>query len=210
MTTLSVRGEASLEVLADHVLLTVQVSRSDPDRALATASAAEAADALRAAVAATAGVRTSALSRVRVVETSEWDDRTRTTVRTGWQATLGGRVDVEAASAGDVVGAVVDAGAEVVGADWRPFDDNPVHREVRRLAVVAAGRAAADFADALGGSLGELVELADAGLLSGSAEAEPRLARMLVMGSGAGSIDVDPQLLTVRAVVDARYLLTPG
>ena len=205
-TTLSVRGTASLEVLADHALVTVQVRRADPDRGLATSAAAEAADAVRAAVAAADGVRRSAISRVRVTEVWQWDEPTRTNVRSGWEAALGGTVDVAAEHAGAAVTALVDAGAEVPGLDWRADDDNPGYREVRRQALSAAQLAAADFAAALGGRVGDLLELADAGLLSDGGDRQPA-RRMALVAMTSGAVEVDPQVLTLRAVVEARYVL---
>jgi uncharacterized protein len=206
-TTLSVRGAAALEVTADHAVLSLQVVRQDADRELAVAAAGGAAAAVRAAVAAAAGVRRSAISGVRVTEVSEWDELTRASVRVGWQAVLGGTVHVVATQAAALVGDVVGAGAEVVDVAWRVDDDNPAHREVRRLAVADARRAADDFAAALGGTTGSLLGLADPGLLaSGDFVSLSRGSRAFAL-SAPEQLEVDPQVITLRAVVEARYLL---
>jgi len=183
-TRLSVRGEAASEVLADHAHITVQVRREDVDRELATSAAGEVASAVRTALDGTGGIRRSTFSRLMVREVSEWDERTRTNQRRAWEASLGGTVDADA---------------------------DAVHAQVRRDAVAAAARAAEDFAAALGGKLGELVELADSGLLSQGPSMQGRAPGMpmaaLARGGGLGPVELDPQLMTVRAVVEARYLL---
>ena len=210
-TRLSVRGEAASEVLADHAHITVQVRREDVDRELATSAAGEVASAVRTALDGTGGIRRSTFSRLMVREVSEWDERTRTNQRRAWEASLGGTVDAEADAVGEVSGLLVEAGAEVLDVGWHVDDSNAVHAQVRRDAVAAAARAAEDFAAALGGKLGELVELADSGLLSQGPSMQGRAPGMpmaaLARGGGLGPVELDPQLMTVRAVVEARYLL---
>jgi len=212
-TTLAVRGEASVEVLADQAVVSVHLQREDPDRELAAAGAGELARAVRSVVADATGVRRSTISRLHVTEVSTWDEQRHANVRAGWQATLGGTVVADAAAVGALAGDLVAVGAQILGVDWRVDDDNPAHREVRRLAVADAERAAADFAAALGGTVGRLLELADSGLMSSVPQAvslgmvSPGMA--LVRG-GTGAVEVDAQLLQLRAVVEARYLLAPG
>jgi len=193
-------------VLADHAHITVQVRREDVDRELATSAAGEVASAVRTALDGTGGIRRSTFSRLMVREVSEWDERTRTNQRRAWEASLAGTVDADADAVGEVSGLLVEAGAEVLDVGWHVDDSNAVHAQVRRDAVAAAARAAA-----LGGKLGELVELADSGLLSQGPSMQGRAPGMpmaaLARGGGLGPVELDPQLMTVRAVVEARYLL---
>jgi len=212
-TTLSVRGEATLEVPADYAVVSVQVTGRDADRELAMGSVADVAEGVRAAVAAATGVRRSALSRLRVVEVQEWDDAKRQQIRGGWEASMSGSLELDAAEVGQVAAAVVQAGAQVTWVDWRVEQGNPGHREVRRLAVLDAARAAADFAAALGGSAGTLLQLADPGLLESggggfrNAGATPAFRAMSNAGAGSGEVQLDPQPILLECVVEARYLL---
>jgi uncharacterized protein len=206
-TTLSVRGEASLDVLADHAVISVQVVRQDKDRELALAAADEAAAALREVVSSASGLRRSTISSARVTEVTEWDDSTKVSVRVGWQASLGGTADVEAAHAGKLAGDVVAAGAELLGVTWRVDETNPAHREVRRLAVADARRAADDFAHALGGSTGRLLQIADPGLISSTDSISLSSRGRAYAMSLNDQLEIDPQVVSIRAVVEARYLL---
>jgi len=212
-TTLSVRGEATLEVPADYAVVSVQVTGRDADRELAMSSVADVAEGVRAAVDAAPGVRRPALSRLRVVEVQEWDDAKRETVGRGWEASVSGAVEVDAAEVGRMAAAVVQAGAQVTWVDWRVERGNPGHREVRRLAVLDAARAAADFAAALGGSAGPLLQLADPGLLESGPGAvryagpTPAALAMSSGGAGSGEVELDPQPIVLECAVEARYLL---
>ncbi len=200
-----VRGEATADSPPDVAVLSVSAAEvSTVSRADALERAAAVVAALRSALDGAAGVRRVALSRVSVHERSEWDEVVGRPRRTGWEATVSGSVWADAGAAEVLAGVVAAAGAGITGVSWELDDLAVARRAVRRAAVEAAREAAADLADAAGRSLGQLLELADAGLSSGAGGPET----MAVMARGGGpDLHLDPRDVTVSAVVEATYLL---
>ncbi len=200
-----VRGEATADSPPDVAVLAVSAGEvSTVTRADALRRAAAVVAALRSALDGAAGVRRVALSRVSVHERSEWDEVVGRPRRTGWEATVSGSVWADAGAAEVLAGVVAAAGAGITGVSWELDDLAVARRAVRRAAVEAAREAAADLADAAGRSLGQLLELADAGLSSGAGGPET----MAVMARGGGpDLHLDPRDVTVSAVVEATYLL---
>ena len=210
MTVINVRGSASDDVAPDYASVACSCSSTADDAATAQARASAIADALRAAVTDAPGVRSLTLSRVSVHEVTRWNDKRQETERTGWQATLSGVCEVDADQAGATTGLLVGAGAEVGYLNWLLDRDNPAQRRVRAAAVADARRAADDFAEAVGGVVGELLTLADPGLLGGGpGEAAPRAAStMLALDAATAkgmAVSVDPGTVTVFAAVEASY-----
>ena len=82
------------------------------------------------------------------------------------------------------------------------------------MAVADAKEAANDFALALGADLGSLIALADPGLLGAAYANATRGSshmRMASATSGAswdGYVDIDPELITISANVEASYEVT--
>ena len=213
MTILNVRGEATEEVEPDYANLSCSAVARDENAPAAQNAADSTAAAMRAAVADATGVRSLRLSRVSVHEVREWNEEKHTHVLVGWEARIGGTCEVAAQSAGDVAAALVEAGAELGGVTWCLEDTNPAYRRVRKEAVADARRAADDFADALKAAVGDLVSLADPGLLSVGG-GMPRTEGMLSVafdtgGSARGKVNVnlDTEFVTVRAIVEASYSL---
>jgi uncharacterized protein YggE len=97
-------------------------------------------------------------------------------------------------------------GAQVDGPWWSLRRESALHREARVDAVRAAVARARDYADALGATLGDLLELSDADAGMGGS------ARMFAMSPGGGrpapELDLEPQPQTVTAAVTARFALT--
>ncbi len=200
-----VRGEASAEHAPDVAVLSVSVAAVSADsRADALERAAAVVAALRAALEGAAGVRQVVLSRVSVHERSDWDPAAGRPVHTGWEATVGGSVRADAGAAGELAAVVTPAGADVAGISWELDEPAAARRAVRRAAVGAAREAAADLADAVGRSLGPLLELADAGLSSGAA---PEAMAVLGRAGGGPAPRLDPQDVVLHAVVEATYAL---
>ncbi len=200
-----VRGEASAEHAPDVAVLTVSAGAVSADsRADALRQAAAVVAALRSALDGAAGVRQVVLSRVSVHERSDRDPSAGRPRHTGWEATVGGRVQVDAGAAEELAAVVTAAGADVAGIAWELDEPAVARRAVRRAAVDAAREAAADLADAVGRALGPLVELADAGLSSGGSGAVEMLAVRGAVGSGP---QLDPQDVVLHAVVEATYAL---
>ena len=213
MTILNVRGEATEEVAPDYANLSCSAVARDENAPAAQNTADATASAMREAVSDAPGVRSLRLSRVSVHEVREWSEEKHTHVLVGWEARIGGTCEVDAEVAGDIAGALVEAGAELGGVTWCLEDANPAYRRVRKAAVADARRAADDFADALKSTVGELVSLADPGLLSvggGMPRTEGMLSVAFDTGGaarGKASVNLDTVFVNVRAIVEASYSL---
>jgi len=209
MATLNVRGMATDDVEPDYgVIHCAAVGRADT-AAQALEGATALADNLRAAAQGFNEVRSIRLSRAAVHETYEWDESTHAQRSTGWQAVIGGSAEVEADGVSEVASELVAAGAEMSHVSWCINDDNAVYRRVRAGAVADARRAADDFASALGGMVGDLISLADPGLLGGGAPMPTARGEMVLAMTASASaksvVSVDTELITVTAVVEASY-----
>jgi uncharacterized protein YggE len=107
----------------------------------------------------------------------------------------------------------------VAGPWWSLRPDSPVYREARVAAARDATRRAEEYAAAFGGRLGELIEAADAGLLTShggrQAGAPASRAFAAAMRSTGGpvdevpSLDLEPVRQPVTAQVDARFAMLP-
>ncbi|UYQ61548.1 SIMPL domain-containing protein [Streptomyces peucetius] len=103
----------------------------------------------------------------------------------------------------------------VTGPWWSLRPDSPAHGEARRQAVREAVQRAREYADAIGGRLSALIELADIGA-EAPTPAYPMPAQPGAMrGFGAAAtetapaLDLEPQRQTVYAQVNARFTMTP-
>src|SRR6476620_10953775 len=93
-TTVSVRGDALLEVPPDFATISFSVEATAGKSETALARAGRTADACRSALADADGVRSSGLGRVRVRELSHWDKKREVHVSDGHAATLSGSAEV--------------------------------------------------------------------------------------------------------------------
>ncbi|MEV0713651.1 SIMPL domain-containing protein [Asanoa sp. NPDC050611] len=94
----------------------------------------------------------------------------------------------------------------VSGPWWELRPDSPAQREVRRAAIEDAIAVARDYAAALGARITALVEVADAGM-----RPQPMFARAGMERDAAlsvPSIDLDPQVQTVHAAIEARFTIS--
>jgi uncharacterized protein len=108
---------------------------------------------------------------------------------------------------------------EVGGPWWDLRPGSAVYRQARTAAVADAVRRARDYAAAVGSELAGLIELADAHLLSESrSPAEPRSLtspsprlpqRPRVVAVEEPVFDLAPARQLIRAVVEARFTMTP-
>lgn len=208
MATVQVRGTATEEVDPDRVFIAcAAVARADTASA-ARAEATTIAERIRENSRALPGLRSLRLSRVSVSEVTHWDPIAQVTVADGWQATVGGHAEADASAASSVATVLVDAGGQIGYLEWSLDDDNPAFRRVRRAAVADAHRAAVDFADALGRTLGELVTLADPGLLNAGGQPMLRTSASDAGSvSGEQALEIDAEPVTVSASVEASYTL---
>ena len=96
-------------------------------------------------------------------------------------------------------------GAQVEGPWWSLRPGSTLERDARRAAVAAAIARARDYADALGATLGDLLELSDTD--GGLGGALPRMVAMAQGGVEPPELDLQPQPQTVSASVTARFAL---
>ncbi|MFG2719500.1 SIMPL domain-containing protein [Streptomyces sp. NPDC048416] len=104
----------------------------------------------------------------------------------------------------------------VDGPWWSLRHDSPAHTEVRRRAVQQAVVRAREYADALGTTLTALVELSDPGADNPApAYGMPAPGGMAFRSAAPGAaepapaLDLEPQRQTVRARVNARFIMAP-
>ncbi|MBF9133914.1 SIMPL domain-containing protein [Plantactinospora sp. S1510] len=207
--TVVVRGEAVREVPPEIARFAVTVSARDKSRPAALARLAERSDAVRALI----DGYGDAIDRR---ETGQlW-------IRPELKRS-GERVSAYAGSATTTV-TVTDFGVlgelmlrladqdqtTVAGPWWELRPGSPVHREARRAAVAEAIARAREYADALGAEVTALLQLAD----SGAADRPMMMTRAAFgmaanAGGGVPELDLDPQLQTVQATVEARFVITP-
>jgi uncharacterized protein YggE len=110
---------------------------------------------------------------------------------------------------GDVALTLADQDqTSVYGPNWSLRPDSPAYREARRAAIGDALVRAREYADALGARLVSLVELTDVGL---SGDQGPRPLAFAARASsmpGEPQLELDPQLQTVYAAIEARFVIT--
>jgi len=215
-TTVAVRGFAEREVDPDFASISFSVGHDHTKSSEALAGAGKLAGSIRAVIAAAPGARESVISRIRVRRRQHWAAKKKVWVNAGHTAAFSGSVDVDSARIAALVTQLVAAGAQISWVGWGLDSDNAVFRETRTLAVADAHRAALDFANAVGGTLGALSTLADPGLLAAGhreSEAHDRLEVLESRSVGwsqtpePGEIELDPEPQTVNAHVEACYFM---
>lgn len=215
---LSVRGEATLEVPPEIVQLAITVTARDPKRERALELLAQRNDECRRLLdgfgEGVERVETSGLAVHPELRASGRREQVRT-----YRGTV--RLDVTAvdfAILGDLVARAADGEMTTVhGPWWRLRPDSPVHRRVRQEAARDAVVRAREYAEAVGGRLTGLVELADVGLTT-DVRPHPRVFAAATTGmamargmEGAeqAPIELEPQVQVVSARVEARFTMSP-
>ena len=101
--------------------------------------------------------------------------------------------------------------AHVAGPWWELRPGSPVHREARRAAIGEAVDRAREYADALGARVLALIQLADTNMehhqpmmMVGSAQSFRAKGAM----DSVPDLDLDPQVQTVQASVEARFTIS--
>ena len=116
---------------------------------------------------------------------------------------------------GELVAGLADEDLVTVAGPWwalRP--DSPVYREARLAAARDAVVRAREYAGAFGGGLGELIEAADAGLLTAPGGHGPHFPAMTARagalrgGPPQAELEFEPARQTVTAQVEARFAMT--
>ncbi|MEV0391527.1 SIMPL domain-containing protein [Polymorphospora rubra] len=101
--------------------------------------------------------------------------------------------------------------ATVAGPWWELRPASPVYRDARRAAIDEALLRAREYADALGARVTALLELADSGMTNQPVmtRAAYQLGAMAKDSGGPPDLDLDPQVQTVQASVEARFSISP-
>lgn len=119
---------------------------------------------------------------------------------------------------GELIVSLADGELVTVDGPWwalRP--DSPVYRAARLAAARDATTRAREYAEAFGGSLAELLEAADTGLLTAQARSDTWAFSGARAAAGRASVkaqsaqpelDLEPARQTVSAQVDARFAMT--
>jgi uncharacterized protein len=215
---ISVRGEAWLEADPEIAVVNVMVQARDRDRRAVldrlTSRNRQVLDLVREYGEAVEKVESGPASAY--PELKQKGDRERVA---GYAGQASARVTVRDLT---VLGELVARLAElelvtVAGPWWSLRPDSPVYREARVAAARDATRRAQEYAAAFGGRLGELIEAADAGLLTGHGSQRapvPGPSRMFAAARMAGgpadeapTLDLEPVRQSVTAQVDARFAM---
>jgi uncharacterized protein YggE len=220
--TIVVKGSASDEFPADFAVVQFSHQFIAPARSEALAEGNAVVAQLRDTTAqAGAGVREMKVRSLRVEETFNLVGPDRVREQSGWTAQMAGELLAEPGSVREFVAALIKVGVSINHISWHldPDTEKSAHRAVRRLAVADAVDAANDFAVALGGNVGRLITLADPGLLGAvTLQNGPRRSSrssgtaFATAGGSATSwdqqVDIDPDLITISANVEASYEVT--
>jgi uncharacterized protein YggE len=218
--TIAVKGSASDDFPADYAIAHFSYEFDAPARSEALAGANAVITQLRTTVAHLgAGAREMKVQSFRVEETFNHVGPEKVREPAGWTANVGGQLLIEPGTVPTAVAELVKAGVTTHQLTWHLDPDTRLraHRSVRRQAVTDASEAANDFALALGGELGRLITLADPGLLgaagfsNGAVRASTMTATATSRASGASwdeYVDIDPEVITISANVEASYKVT--
>ena len=203
--TVTVRGEGQVEGPPELATVTAVLHTSGRTAADVTRSLAGLARRVDAAITDLVhdSVRTDPLSVTPVFDRRSGAKITGYTGRYSTRLTL-----ADFSGLSDLVVALTGLpGAQVDGPLWSLRPGSTLERDARRAAVAAAVARARDYADALGATLGDLLELSDAE--PGGGWAMPRRYAMAFKGGDEAppEIDLEPQPQTVSASVTARFAL---
>ena len=215
---LTVRGEVVWEVEPEIARFSVTVAAKDADRATTLQLLNERATSVTASI-------SSLGDAIEVIETSgmqitpQFKDKKPGERTTGYIGQV--RMTITVAHfdrIGEVVGKLADHDlTEINGPWWSLRPDSQVFHHARIEAVNDSVRRARDYASALGSSVTDLVELADAGLLAGGPDSpNPMMASSArrAMSSGRSpspdeiTFDITPGKQAVRVTVEARFRIT--
>jgi uncharacterized protein YggE len=209
-----VRGTAEVRVAPDRAVLHVTVDAEAAGRDDAYRTAAQTAAAVDAVLAAHESEIARTVTAALIVQ-----PRTRwhkgETKRTGWLAARRSVVELAVFDRlGDLYAELTTAGATIVGPSWVVDEDNPAHREARRIAAADARTRAEDFASGLGVGIAGVAWISEPGLRpvppgGGADLAYAPQARSLAFAGAAPeeTIDVQPEDVIITAVVEVGFRL---
>lgn len=215
-TIVTVRGEASVESEPEIAVFDVTVTVRDKDRARAVELLAKRGRDLGALMENLGEAIERLESKPVRVQPVFKDGKVKAAV--GFHAHGGFSVTVgDFAVLGELITALAGEDLVTLGGPWwqlRP--DSPVHREVRLAAAKDSLARARDYAEAFGGQITGLAEVADTGLLAEDRPARTAYSSAMLHAQPAGGyggdespeIDLIPAAQTVYAQVEARFLMT--
>jgi uncharacterized protein YggE len=213
---ISVRGEAFLEVEPEIAVVWVSVMARDKDRRRAVDALAERTKRVTAQIKGYGGA-IEKLDSGRVSVQPEFASGKPRERITGYMAQASVTATVTDFDVlGDLVTGLADQEmVSVAGPDWRLRPGSPVHRQARLAAAKDATQRAREYAEAFGGSVTGLIEVADTGLLDAAAPQPQRMsyaaARLAPGQAGPGdqpAFDFEPAKQTVSAQIEARFTMT--
>lgn len=205
--SVAVRGEATREVEPELATLTVTVQARGKDRQETLTRLTERNEALRQLLDGYADAIEKRETSGVYVHPEVKGSRERVSSYTGTVSTTVTFHDFS--QLGDTVLTLADQDQTTVyGPNWSLRPDSPAYREARRDAITDALVRAREYADALGARVVRLVELTDTGL-SGAEPPRPLAfaARASTM-PGEPQLELDPQLQTVYAAIEARFVIS--
>jgi uncharacterized protein YggE len=222
VTVISVRGEAQRTIPPDRAVLTCAITATRPAKIDALRAAADLLTHLRDALGELGSVPLTPESEGSALTWSAYASRTYPEQQL---STESGRHELTGQVVASVelnlavrdfrllerLGTVLagEVGLDIHHVRWQVDDDNPAWPALRAEAIHAAVRQARHYAAALGGTLGRIESLADAGLLA-SHEIRPvraaAVAHHLARGDGGDAPSLDPVPERITAAVDARFI----
>lgn len=222
--TIAVRGNAIGEFPPDFAVVHFHHQFGAPARSEALAHGNDVAAQLRDVTARSElGVREIRVRNIRVVEMFKDAKPGHAREPYGWGVQVEGEATAGSRTVPEVAAALTKVGVSISHVSWQldPESEASAYRTVRRQAVANALEAASDFAVALGGTVGQLITLADSGLLGagafeGSQRGPIRAAGAFHATATASGVhwddraDIDPYPITVDASVEARYEVNLG
>ncbi|MFS0867203.1 SIMPL domain-containing protein [Microbacterium sp. 179-B 1A2 NHS] len=213
---ITVRGESEARVAAETAVATLVVAMDGHDRAAVVEQAAALVDPIRSELAARAEAR--AIEEWSAQQISVWSDRPWN--ERGTQLPLVHHASValtatftDFAALSEWLSTLAErSGVQVGGVEWQltPATRLQTERDVATDAVAVAVHRATAYAEAIGKSTVEALEIADVGLLVGGdagPQRESRMARAaMTMDAGGGTLaDFRPEAIVVSAAVEARF-----
>lgn len=201
MGTIVTEGTGRVEQLADRAELDLGFDATGPDRAEAVAR-------LGKRVAAAAGALEHPALTVRhrrLWVGTQWRDDHVVGARAGERIAL---LVTDVAALEEILAALVRAEpAELHGPRWTLDDGAAARREAQRRAVADARSRAEGYAQALGGRLGALVSLADAGAHAPSPRAFMAAADRAESAADVRDLGLEPEPVEVTARCTATWEL---
>ena len=215
-TEILVRGEGEARALPDRAILRVSIEGEGSSQDDAYKKAArEARDVDAVLERYSAAIERKTTTRLVVLPKTRW--KKGESIKTGWIASRTTTVEaVDLSQLGAMIADLANAGAaSIQGPTWELDSRNQVHEKARHAAVLDARKRAEAYVAALGLKVQRIAWLSEPGLRIGRESGEMSLGGGRVMAlsrgaAGAEPIEVSPEEITVRAVVEMAVEAEPA